>query len=259
MNDLIAMFILAVVQGIAEWLPISSSGHLILISHFLDYPLTLTFAIALHFGTLMAVFVYFGREISEILRDLLTCKFSSPSGKMGVMLLIASIPAGIVGYFFHGYIEQTLDNLVLLVLGLSITGVLLIIGGLEVGKKRGTPLSYKGALLLGAVEVFSLFRGISRSGSTISTGLFLGLTEKQAVMFSFLMSIPVVFGANILILGDRTLPPSYFWGALVSFIVGILTIHISLKYILTSRKNLRWIGLYVLLVALGLALYLIFW
>ncbi|MBS3089564.1 undecaprenyl-diphosphate phosphatase [Candidatus Pacearchaeota archaeon] len=257
MNEFLSMLILAVVQGIAEWVPISSSGHLVLVSKLIGYELTLPFILALHFGTLMAVFVYFGREITDIIRDLFRLDFKSENGRMGLLLIIATIPAGIAGFLLRGFLEQNVENLGLLNVGLAITGIVLLIGSLDIVKK-GRKLTPWGALIIGCVQILSLFRGISRSGTTISNGLLLGLNEKQAVTFSFLLSIPVVFGANVLLLGNKTIPPEFFLASLVSFIIGIATIHIMFKLILSDKKNLRWVALYVLLVALSLGIYLLF-
>ncbi len=250
------LFLLALVQGIAEWFPISSSGHLVLVSYFLNYPNTLLLDVALHFGTLMAVFVYFGKEITDILQALFLLRFKSREGKLGLMLLVATLPAAFFGYLFKGFLEQTLNSLSLLALGLAITGIVLLLGSLDLRRKK-KPLGYGLALIIGLAQVFSLFRGISRSATTISTGLLLGLEEKEAVTFSFLLSIPVILGANFLVIGNHRLPPELLWATLVSFFTGLLTIHLLLKIVVNSRKNLRWFALYVLSLAAGIGIYLI--
>lgn len=254
MNETIAMMILAVVQGIAEWLPISSSTHVIIFSEILGLQSSLLLEVALHFGTLMAVVAYFGKDIVDILRDILNFNFKSENGRLGLLLIVASIPAAIFGFLFKDYISGLSGNFGMAALGLAITSLLLFIGSIDSGKKN-KEMSFGTALLVGSAQVLSLFRGISRSGSTISTGLFLGLNEKQAVKFSFLLSIPIVFGAGLLTLGNNTLPPNLFIASLFSFFVGISTIHLSFKYILNDRKNLRWIAVYALVLAIGLGIY----
>ena len=253
MESFVAMLILAIVQGISEWFPISSSGHLVLVSHIIGYDNTLAFDLALHFGTLMAVFVYFGKEITDIARAFLSLRFQSIEGKMGLFILVASIPAAIFGFAFHGIVEAYVNNLGLLSLGLATTGLLLLIGSMDVSRTR--KLGFGVAFLIGCAQVASLFRGVSRSGTTIASALLLGLDEKTALRFSFLLSIPVILGANLLELGSTPLPSEYFWAALVSFAVGLATIHLLLKVVLTRKKNLRWFALYILLVALGLGAY----
>ncbi len=256
MNDTASALLLAVVQGITEWLPVSSSGHLILISHLLGFEMTLLFSLALHFGTLMAVFVYFGKDITEILRDILLGKFKTPAGKIGIGLIIATLPIGIVGFLLHDFVSETFNNFVLLTAGLLITSLILLIGSFNLeNRSKITPFV---ALLIGLAQIASLFRGISRSGSTIVAGLLSGLSEKEAVKFSFLLSIPVILSANLYELGNQTLPPSYLWASLLAFGVGLLSIHLSFTYLLSSRKNLRWLAGYVFLLAVAAGLYLLF-
>ena len=257
-SDFVVAFILAVIQGISEWFPISSSGHLVLASYILGFENSLAFDVALHFGTLMAVFVYFGKDITDILRDVLSFKFKTDNGKMGLFLIIATIPAAFIGFLLRHFIENSLNNLYLLALGFSITGVLLLISSLDVKLIKNNKLSYGIALGIGLFQVASLFRGISRSASTICGGVLLGLDQKKAARFSFLMSIPIIFGANLLTIGTSTIPTNYFWAALVSFVVGLATIHVLLKFVLTNRRNLRWFGIYVLVVAISLGLWLAF-
>lgn len=257
MNDFLASLILAVVQGISEWFPISSSGHLVLVSRLLGFENTLPFDIALHFGTLMAVFVYFGKDISDIVRDLVRFRFTSEPGRMGIALLIATIPAAFFGFLFHGFFEHTLNDLMPLAFGFGITGVLLLISSMDFSRISTQTVTPRIALLIGCAQVASLFRGVSRSASTICSGVLLGLDQRKAARFSFLMSIPIILGANVLSFGNQVLPISYLLPALVSFIVGLLTIHILLRFVLTSKKNLRWFGIYVLVVALILFIWLL--
>ena len=257
MNAFFAQIILAVVQGIAEWFPISSSSHLVLISELLGYANTLQFDVAVHFGTLMAVFIYFRREILDIARDVLRLRFNTIHGRFGVYLVIATIPAAVAGFLLKSFIETTLGNFSLIAVGLGITGIVLLIGSTSSGKRKFEQLNVWDAVLIGLAQIASLFRGISRSGSTISAGLLRGLDEKTAVTFSFLMSIPIVLGANILELGGASLPREFLLPMLVSFIVGLGTIHVFIRFVLTSRKNLRWFGIYVLIVAACLELWLL--
>ncbi len=255
MDQTLAMIILAIVQGVAEWFPISSSGHLVLVSHLIGYTNnTLAFDVALHFGTLMAVFVYFGKDITDIARDLLSFRFNTPSAKMGLYLIVATIPAAILGFLFNDFLEHTLNNLLLLSVGLGITSILLFITSLDFGTKK-RKLSFKVAFFIGLAQCASLFRGISRSGSTICSGTLLGLDQREAARFSFLLSIPIIFGANLLTSSSATLPTSYLIPTLVAFVVGLATIHVLLKFVLTSKKNLRWFGVYVLLLAIATAIW----
>ena len=249
MNELIISLILAVIQGITEFIPVSSSAHLIIASHLLNYNASLEFVVALHFGTLMAVFVYFGQDIVAIIRDLLSLKFKTEHGKIGTVLLIATIPVAIMGYLLKDILDVSSGNLIFVSLGLGITSLILCIGSLDLWRKR--ELDGRGAFFVGLAQTLALFRGVSRSGSTITTGLIMGMKEKEAVKFSFLLSIPVVIGANVLEIGNRTLPGNYLWASLLSFAVGLCMIHFSFTYILSDRKNFRYIAGYVFVLALG--------
>lgn len=254
-NEFFSAIILAIVQGFTEWLPISSSGHLVLVERLFDYKVGLIFDVALHFGTLMAVFVYFGKDIVDIIEELLKGKFRSEKGRMGVLLIIASLPAALFGFFAKSYFDSALSNLGIIASGFALTGMFLLIASVP-GRVKHEKLGFRGAFFIGVAQALSIIPGISRSGSTISSGIMLGLNEKEAMKFSFLLSIPVVFGANLITIGNNTLPPDLIWAALASFIVGIVAIHLIFNYILVNRKSFMWFGLYCLLLATSIGIYM---
>ena len=251
-SEMISALILAIVQGITEWFPVSSSGHLVLFEKLLDFSAGgIVFDVAVHFGTLMAVFVYFGKDVVGMVEDFLRGDWKSDNGKMFWLIILATIPASIVGYFWFEVFEVAFSSLGITALGFGVTGLLLLISSLKKGKGLGLEdIGWKIALLIGIMQIFSLLPGVSRSGATIAAALLLGLREKDAVKFSFLMAIPVIFGANVLALGSQQLPASMIWAALVSFVVGLGTIHLLYSSWLTDRKNLRWFAGYTLLLAL---------
>jgi len=256
-SEFIASIILAIVQGITEWLPVSSSGHLVLLQSIFGFKdLGLEFDVALHFGTLMAVFVYFGQDIIDILRDILGGKWGSEKSKLGWMVVVATIPAAVIGLLLKKVFEASFTSLEVVAVGFAITGIVLMIGSLDL-KKKGE-FGYKKSFLVGCAQVIALFPGISRSGTTISSGLLLGLDEKKAIRFSFLMAIPAVIGANILELGNKNIPSSMFIPTFIAFLVGLATIHLLFRYMLSSRKNLRWFGAYALLLSLAIGIWLLF-
>ena len=257
MSELLKAIIIAIVQGITEWLPISSSAHLTLMEKILNYPSALTFHVALHLGTLMALFVYFGRDITDIIQDILRLKFHTENGKLGIFILIATIPAALIGFIFKKSFESIFSNLTILAIGLGITGLVLIMASLPLNYKNKKITKTK-ALLIGTSQILSLIPGISRSGTTISTALFLGLKEKTAVKFSYLISIPIILGANIATIGNQTLPKELIWATLTSFLTGLIFIHFSFTYILSKRKNLGYIGIYVILLALIIGIFLFY-
>lgn len=258
MLDIVSAIIIAIVQGITEWLPISSSGHLVLAERLLSFKGGLLFDVALHFGTLMAVFVYFGKDITDILEDWLKGNWKSDNSKMGFLVLIATIPAGIAGFLLLKLFESAFESLSLTAMGFAVTSLVLFIASFDFGRQRKVKdLGIVKALGIGIAQIFSLFPGVSRSGTTISAGLWFGLKEKDAMKFSFLMSIPIIFGANLVSVGSQTLNPELIWATLTAFVVGLGAIHLLYTRILLDKKNLKWFGLYALVLALGLGIYLL--
>lgn len=253
MYDWIVLVLLGIVQGITEWMPVSSSTHIALVGSFFAITPSLSLGVALHLGTLMAVFVYFGRDILDSVRDICSGRFSTPSARLGLLVLLASIPAGAAGFLLRDRLDTFTSSFGFAGAGLMITSLLLFLGARA--PQRTKELNWKGALLIGCVQVLSLLRGISRSGSTLVPGLWLGLRERDAIRFSFLLSIPIILGASFVSLGGETLPPSLFLATLVSFGIGMGGIHFFFTKVLSDRKNLRWFGVYTGL----LGILLLFW
>ena len=243
--DLVSALVLAVVQGIAEWFPVSSSGHMALVGKFLESSADFAFEMALNFGTLMAVFVYFRRDIVMIFRDIINGHWLTDNSRLGFLLLIASIPAGVFGFIFKSYFDVLSGNLFILGSGWLVTSVVLFIGSFSKSKnKNAHQLSYSRALIIGASQVLAFVPGVSRSGMTMSSGLFFGLKEKQTILFSYLLSIPVIMGANLVTFGNGVIPFEFLIPTLVCFVLGLIFMNFSFKYVLNDRKNLRWFGLY---------------
>lgn len=258
MNEFWASIVLAIVQGFTEWFPVSSKGHLILFEKILGFNGGLEFDVVLHFGTLAAVFVYFGKDIVDITGELLKGRFHTPNGKLGILILIATVPAALVGFFFKDIFASAFQSLALTACGFAVTGILLIVASLPNEKFSKQEFGWKGALIVGIAQVFALFPGISRSGTTTSAGLLAGLDEKSALKFSFLMSIPIIFGANILVIGNNPLSKELVYATFVSFIVGLISIYLLYNYVLSDKKNLRWFAYYVLALSAAIFTYLIF-
>jgi len=242
MQDLWITLLLAVVQGITEWLPISSSGHMLLVGRLVGYTPDVAFLSALHFGTLMALFVYFGEDLVSIVRALLSGSWKEGPGREGLLLGVAFIPLAVVGGVLHTFRLLETSSWILLSGGWLVTSLILSIGSYAPG--RTCSFTFRSAFLIGCAQLLSLLRGISRSGSTISMGLWVGLSEREAVRFSFLLSLPVVFGAQVLHLGSASLPLSYFWGTMVAFGVGICGVHFAFTRLLIRRVYLRWFAVY---------------
>ena len=257
MNELFNMIILAIVQGLTEWLPISSSGHLVFVSQLLGFANNMEFDVAVHFGTLMAVFVYFGKDITDIVEAMLKGKWKSDKAQLGLMILLGSIPAGIIGILFKEYFEAAFTSLFVVALSFIITGMILSIASFDFFGRKEIP-GWKGALFVGLAQALAIMPGISRSGSTIAAGLISKLNMKSALRCSFLLSIPAVFGANIVALGNQTMSSDLLLPTFIAFFVGLATIHLIFRKLLTTYKSLRWFAGYAFLLGIILLFYSLF-
>jgi len=187
--------ILGLVQGIAEFLPISSSGHLLLLHNFFSYEVSagsmLTFDIMVHIGTLLALVAVFWSDIAALVKK--------PVQRMTGLLIVATIPAIVVGFLFKDPIEAAFNNGLMLAATFSITGVLLLIADrLPTGKKTHDEVSWLDAIIIGCMQAVGLPPGISRSGATITGSLIRGLTRETAAKFSFLLAGIAITGAGVL-------------------------------------------------------------
>lgn len=247
--ELVFALLLAVIQGILEWFPVSSSGHLALAEKFLGIFAELSFEVALNFGTLMAIFVYFRKDIVNIIRDIFEGRWRSPNARLGFLILIAAAPAGLFGFFFRGFFDSISGNLFALGFGWLVTSMALFIGSFS-SSKKSKGFGYLKALAVGVGQAIAFIPGVSRSGMTLSSGLFFGLNEKQAIRFSYLLAIPVILGANIVTFGNKTIPIDYLLPALVCFAVALVFMNLSFRYVLNNRKNLRWFGVYTFILGI---------
>lgn len=241
------VIILAIIQGIAEFLPISSSGHLIIFRDLfgiglssVNGDLALAFDIALHFGTLLAICLYFFKDFWNMLIKGVTKGVKDSEGKMLWYLVLATIPAAIAGLLFEDVIENLIrTNYIIIALALIIMGVLIYLADkFKPEEKTVKDMSLKDAILIGCSQVFALIPGFSRSGTTIAAARCLKLKKEDAARFSFFLSAPVVFGAVILSLFKDNMISLivanmnvFIVGVLVSFISGLLCIEFLLKYL----------------------------
>lgn len=251
--------LLGLLQGLTEFLPVSSSGHLVIAQHFLpgfDQP-GLAFDILLHLGTMIAVLLYFRRDIGLMLVSPLR---QGPEArtyrKMLGLILLASVPTALIGLGFKDVFEGMYDNLPLVAWMLLVTGVLLFLSERyrRPGRKEGQ-LTISDALVVGTVQGLAIIPGISRSGSTISTLLLKGVDGETAARFSFLLALPAVFGAALLSLRDLQQVataeiPMYLVGTGTAFLVGLLSIHFLLAVV--RRKRLVGFAIYCWLVGAAL-------
>ncbi len=235
---------LGAVQGLTEFLPVSSSGHLAIAQHYLpgfSQP-GVMFDVMLHVGTLVAVVLYFKKEIGALLwAPFSSTPESAPYRRLLVLLIAGSVPTAIIGLTFKDFFEGLFQNLTVVSLMLLVTGVLLFIS--ERFRRQGrreSEMTLSDALVVGTVQGFAIVPGISRSGSTIATLLLKGVDGETAARFSFLLSLPAICGAALLSLGDLEHISSqqfsfYLAGAGVAFVTGMLSIHFLMGVIRNRR------------------------
>lgn len=239
--------VLGLLQGLTEFLPISSSGHLVLAQEVLGvHEQGAALEISVHLGTLLSVIVYYRRDLVLILQDVFR---GGPTARLGWMVVAGTIPAVVVGLLWKKDIEAAFESPRAAAVGLLATGVLMLLTALA-RRRPGEP-GFGYALIVGCAQAVAILPGVSRSGSTIGTGLFLGDDPVRAARFSFLLSIPAICGAAVLMLaGDelRNGPGTgmLVFAAAVAFVSGLAAIAFLIR--LLGQGRLYWFGPYCLVV-----------
>lgn len=268
MGEYISVIIQGIIQGLTEFLPISSSGHLSVAQHFLGIEEAgLLISIVLHLGTLVAVFIAFYKDIWGLIkeffltfRDIFTGRFSwnnmNDSRRMLFMVIIATlllVPAYFVKDFFT--CMEGDGDIIFEGCAFMFTALLLFLSDACVkGFKTGKDMKVRDAVTVGLFQCVALFPGVSRSGSTITTGLFCGLTRETAVKFSFILGIPAILGGSVLEIKDALESgtefniPVLLIGFIVAAAVGVLSI--KLVSLVTQKNKFKWFGVYVLILGL---------
>ncbi len=246
---IIQAIILGMVQGLTEFLPISSSAHLVLIPELLGVKSNLAFDTLLHLGTLIAVLYYFWNDVVNMIQAFISSLFDLPSGKfreklredpykrLSWLIIVGTIPAGLMGVLFKDFFEGLFSSVTSVAVFMLITGF--ILWGVERmprGNRDVKDISFKNSLLVGIAQGCAIAPGISRSGATIATSLFLGFDREMAARFSFLLSIPAILGAALIQVKDLTtgfdLSTGVFLAGLLSSVIfGYLAIRFLMGYI----------------------------
>ncbi len=258
--------ILGIVQGIAEFLPISSSAHLIIfrdvfsIGKSISGNMELCFDIALHFGTFLAILVFFFKDFWKMFIKGFTKGTKDPNGKMMWMIVVATIPAAIMGVLFEEVISDMIrNNYVLIAICLAVMGIIIrYTDKLSKEEKNLKEMTFRDAILIGCAQVCALVPGFSRSGTTISMARVLKINRSDAARFSFYLSAPVVLGAvAIKVLKGEMIslitydPVTFIIGVLVSFFAGLLCIKFLLNYVKKhDYKLFMWYRLIIALIVL---------
>ncbi|MCB0379048.1 MAG: undecaprenyl-diphosphate phosphatase [Bdellovibrionales bacterium] len=257
--EFIELVIMGILQGLTEFLPVSSSGHLTLFQYFSTrFHENLSLNVAVHMGTLLTIIVYYRKDLLEIFKGFFAGDKNSQ--KMVFHIVVASIPTAIIGLGFKKMAEGILVNPLVASLCLLITGAFLYKAPQsdksEDWYRKGFGVNSKQAFLIGIVQGLAVLPGISRSGSTIVTALWMGVPAREASRFSFLISVPAIMGAGLLELrgaegglqwGD------FFLGGMVSFVTGLVAI--ALMVHLTYRNRLRPFSFYVWTVSIAFLSY----
>ena len=234
--------VLGILQGLGEFLPISSSGHLIVVPWLLQWPpQSLSFDVALHLGTLAAVLYAFAGDWWRLLRGAgrglrRGAPLGEPEGRQLGLLALASVPAALLGLLLDDWAETTFRSPALVAFTMAALGGVLFLADRRAGEAERETVSLRDALLIGAAQALALVPGVSRSGATISMALFLGYRREAAARFSFLLATPITLGAalvkvpHLLAGGDLAL---VFVGMAAAAVVGLLSIRVLLAYVRT--------------------------
>jgi undecaprenyl-diphosphatase len=251
--ELLEAILLGVVQGLTEFLPVSSSGHLLLGQYFLGVDqdrFGLPFDVALHLGTLLAVIAFFWRDLLRMGRAFVRSlsrgrNLTDPDERLAYLILASTVPAALIGFLLEGFFETAVRSPWVVVFNLVLVGVLFIVAE-AVGSRsrRADKLRFAEAAGIGLAQAAALVPGVSRSGATITLGLFLGLRREEAARFSFLMTVPIIAGAGSLQLAEvvsEGMGPSeavmFGAGFVSSAVVGYLAIKFFLSFV--AHHSLR--------------------
>ena len=247
--DTLQAIILGVIQGLTEFLPVSSSGHLQIANHLLGTELNpesnLTFSLTLHAATVLSTIVVLWGEIWKIVRGLFSRTFTSEQGYV-LKIVISMIPVGVVGLFFKDYIEAAFSSIAVVGCMLLLTSALLAFAYYAKPREK-SQISYRDAFIIGLAQSVAVMPGLSRSGSTIATGLLLGNSKQSVAQFSFLMVLPPILGNALLDIlkgdfggGVETIP------LIAGFVAAFVTGCIACKWMIgiVKRGKLIWFAAY---------------
>ncbi|MCT4699319.1 undecaprenyl-diphosphate phosphatase [Tenacibaculum haliotis] len=254
--DLLEAIILGIIQGLTEFLPVSSSGHLELAKAILgDTSVpeeSLTFTVVLHFATALSTLVVFKKEVAEIFKGLFQFKWNEEM-KFSLKIIISMIPAVIIGLLFEEQLESFFGGKILFVgIMLLVTAVLLLFA--DKAKNTNKEVSFNNSLLIGISQAIAMLPGISRSGATISTSVLLGIDRSKAARFSFLMVVPLIFGkiAKDLLSGDINFQSSEIVPISAGFIAAFLAGLVACNWMiaLVKKSKLSYFSIYCAIVGL---------
>lgn len=261
--------ILGIIQGLTELLPISSSAHLFLIPWFFKWNIPESFDVALHFGTLLAIGIFFFKDWIALIKggyNQIVKKEKTTEGKLFWYIVIATIPGGIIGFLLDHYAEEILTKPLIIAIALIVMGILLyVVDKYAKNKTEYKDLSFKQTFLIGLSQALAFIPGVSRSGVTMTMGRTLGVKREAVAKYSFMLSAPIVLAATVFKLKDFI---EYFLvanfagiiafilGIVFSFIVGIVVIKFLLEYL--KKGSFKLFAVYRVILGLTVIMFLIF-
>ncbi|MEM2899244.1 MAG: undecaprenyl-diphosphate phosphatase [Thermoplasmata archaeon] len=253
--DLFDALILGIIQGLTEWLPISSSGHLALVQYLLSKDVPFAFDMMLHLATLLVLIGFFRMEIKDvilqffgILKDIskkvpFKEAVNSPKRRLCVCIIIGTIPTGIIGLLIDFLVEYIYSSLLIVGIMFFTTAVILYSTRKVIAKRKVEDMNFKDALIIGTVQGFAAMPGLSRSGSTIGAGILLGIEQETSGKYSFLLSIPSIIAGTLLHVEDiavlsyaEILP--FVLGFVIASIVGYLSLFMLMKVLKSNRIHI---------------------
>jgi undecaprenyl-diphosphatase len=261
MATLLEILILAVIQGVTEWLPISSSGHLAIAQKYLDLSLPLLFDVVLHLGSLLVVLAIFWKDVVKVLRAVARLDFKSQDGKLGLYVIFGSVATALIGFVFRNEFVSFFDNLFAVGLAFVATGCFhIVVYGSRRRTNQTVPLDPLRAVLVGVAQGVALIPGVSRSGSTIATGLLLKVEKREAFRFSFLLFIPAVIGATLVTALDASgvlVAEIDLFGLLLGLVTTVVIGYFSVKLLLrvVLKERLHWFAVYCWVLGLAVLLF----
>ena len=253
-----SLILQGIIQGLTEFLPVSSSGHLLFIQSITNFKGPNLFVdVILHIGTFLVVIIFYFKDIKNILENFLSSPFKleNKETKLGWLIIVANIPTAIIGIIIKKFFPDIFESLKLLMFTWGFTGIILILSDrLKLPKKDIYSINWTESILIGIAQGVAVLPGISRAGITIICGLFLSIKREDAAKFSFLLSIPAIFGALLIELFSlNSLPESLSFlnlasGFLSSLFFGVVGIFVLLKFL--KNAKFKYFGIYLFMLVL---------
>ena len=230
--NLLQSALLGAVQGVTEWLPVSSSGHLAIIENWFGLNPDISFNVFLHFATLLVIFIVFWKDIVKVIKAFVKFDFKSEYGRLSLFIIIGSVITAIIGFTFRDLFASFFSNLTAVGIALLVTGTLLFFSERREGNKK---LSYWDSIWIGLMQGLAIIPGISRSGATISMGLLRGVDKVKVFKFSFLLVIPAILGATLFEAGNVVFNLELLIGFVFAFVFGYISLKLLMKLVINKK------------------------